>query len=151
MVEFVDGRASEKAEFGKKPATAAERSPRSRRSRMIPAHACGVGRYLAAMRSEAPTPPRFRPLPLAWVGFATIAFGSGPLVVTLLAARAGLSSDPNPNPVGFGILAFLTFWPGVVLFVIGLAQSFTAHAKARREHANRGVGVELPSDPRERR
>lgn len=94
--------------------------------------------------------PRFRLQPLAWVGLGVAVFGTGPLVGTMLAAKAGLLRDPNPNPVGFGILAFLTFWPGVILLAIGLAQSFTAHAKARRDHARHGVGVALPGDPRER-
>ena len=93
---------------------------------------------------------RFRLRPLAWVGLGTLVLGTGPLVVVMLAAKAGLLRDPNPNPVGFGILALLTFWPGVILSVVGLAQSFTAHAKARRDHARRGVGVALPGDPRDR-
>ena len=93
-------------------------------------------------------PARFRLRPLAWVGLGVLVLGTGPLVVTLLAARSGLLADPNPNPVGFGMLAFLSFWPGVLLFVIGLAQSFAARAKSRRDHANRGVGVTLPGDPR---
>lgn len=58
-----------------------------------------------------------------WVGMATLGLGTGPLVVTMLVASAGLTADPNPNPVGFGILAFLTFWPGVILTVIGAALS----------------------------
>jgi hypothetical protein len=39
------------------------------------------------------------------------------LLVAVTAAR--LSGDPNPNPVGFGMLAGLTFWPGVIMIVIG--------------------------------
>lgn len=61
----------------------------------------------------------FRPHPLLWWGLGGLAGGSGPLVVTLLAAQWGLLPDPNPNPVGFGILAFLTFWPSVGLVLIG--------------------------------
>jgi hypothetical protein len=49
--------------------------------------------------------------------------GSGPLLVVILLANLGLTRDPNPNPVGFGILAFLTFWPGVILLVLGFLTS----------------------------
>jgi hypothetical protein len=43
------------------------------------------------------------------------------LIIAL--ARLGLTKDPNPNPVGFGILAFLTFWPGIFLVIVGLAKT----------------------------
>ena len=45
--------------------------------------------------------------------------GTGPLLTVILLARLGLTRDPNPNPVGFGILAFLTFLPSVLLMVLG--------------------------------
>jgi len=61
-----------------------------------------------------------------------IVLGTGPLVVTLVLANAGLTADPNPNPVGFGILAFLTFWPGLILTLIGAALSVQAWVHARR-------------------
>jgi hypothetical protein len=37
--------------------------------------------------------------------------GSGPLLGIIVAAKLGLTHDPNPNPIAFGILAGLTFWP----------------------------------------
>ena len=61
-----------------------------------------------------------------------LVIGTGPLVVTMLLASAGLTADPNPNPVGFGILAFLAFWPGVILTVIGAALSVQTWMHARR-------------------
>ena len=45
--------------------------------------------------------------------------GSAPLLITLLLAALGLTEDPNPNPVFFGILAMITFWPSLVLMGIG--------------------------------
>jgi hypothetical protein len=57
------------------------------------------------------------------VGAVLLVFGSGPLLVVILMASLGLTRDPNPNPVGFGILAFLTFWPGVILLVLGFLTS----------------------------
>ena len=71
-----------------------------------------------------PARRRFLLHPLAWVGLAVVTLGTGPLVAILLAAKAGWTVDPNPNPIGPGILAFLSFWPGIGLFVIGLVLTF---------------------------
>lgn len=38
----------------------------------------------------------------------------------MLFSKLGLLSDPNPNPVGFGIMAMFTFWPGLVLILGGV-------------------------------
>jgi hypothetical protein len=53
------------------------------------------------------------------IGFLLFLFGSGPLLVIIAAAKLGFG-DPNPNPVGCGILAFLTFWPSVILMILGI-------------------------------
>jgi hypothetical protein len=52
-----------------------------------------------------------------------LVFGTGPLVFIIVAAAVGLWPDPNPNPIGPGLLAFLTFWPGVICLVVGIAQA----------------------------
>lgn len=57
------------------------------------------------------------------VGALLVALGTGPLLLVILFASLGLTKDPNPNPVGLGILAFLTFWPGVILMILGLLTS----------------------------
>ena len=67
---------------------------------------------------------RFRIHPVAWIGLAILAVGVGPLVGILLAARLGWTADPNPNPIGPGIAAFLSIWPGIGLLVIGIVLSF---------------------------
>ena len=54
------------------------------------------------------------------VGAIVFVLGSGPLIAVMLAAALGLTADPNPNPVGFGILAFLTFWPAVIMMLVGI-------------------------------
>ena len=54
------------------------------------------------------------------VGLILLVVGSGPLLAIMFAAKIGLYPDPNPNPVGFGILAGLTFWPAIILLVIGV-------------------------------
>jgi hypothetical protein len=46
--------------------------------------------------------------------------GCGPLLRVIIAATIGLTRDPNPNPIGFGILAGLTFWPSVIMVAAGI-------------------------------
>ena len=96
-------------------------------------------------------PPSFRLNLLGWLGLAGLLLGTGPLVAVMVMARAGLTSDPNPNPVGFGILMFLTFWPSLTLFLIGAALSVARYARARKVWSGRGVATPLPGDPREQR
>lgn len=52
-------------------------------------------------------------------GFIILIIGSGPLFSVMIAAAVGLTSDPNPNPVIFGMMAGLTFWPALILMAIG--------------------------------
>ena len=56
---------------------------------------------------------------LVKIGVAALLLGSGPLLFIILAAAIGLWPDPNPNPVGPGILAGLTFWPSLICIVVG--------------------------------
>ena len=59
---------------------------------------------------------------LVQVGLGMLILGSGPLFFIIAAAGLGLWPDPNPNPIGPGILAFLTFWPGVICLVVGIVR-----------------------------
>ena len=52
---------------------------------------------------------------LVWIGMSMMVVGTSPLLLVLW-----LSKDPNPNPVGPGILSFLTFWPGLGLVISGV-------------------------------
>jgi Na+/proline symporter len=52
-------------------------------------------------------------------GALLLLIGTGPLLTVILLASLGVTRDPNPNPVGLGILAFLTFLPSVLLMVLG--------------------------------
>jgi hypothetical protein len=56
------------------------------------------------------------------IGFWLAVVGWGPLLGIMLLAAVGLWPDPNPNPVGPGLLFFLTFWPAVICVGIGLWQ-----------------------------
>ena len=58
-----------------------------------------------------------------WIGLVLLCVGTGPLLIVILAAQLGLTRDPNPNPVGFGILALFRFWPSVLLIVIGIVRT----------------------------
>jgi hypothetical protein len=49
------------------------------------------------------------------IGLILLLVGSGPLLVWM-------AVDPNSNPVGPGCLAFLTFWPAVILIAVGLIE-----------------------------
>lgn len=53
-------------------------------------------------------------------GLLLFVFGSGPLLVIIAASKIRLTSDPNPNPVAFGMLAMLTFWPSLAMVAISL-------------------------------
>ena len=75
--------------------------------------------------------PKFRLRPLVWVGLATAVLGSAPLLSVIAAAKIGVLDDPNPNPVGLGILAACTFWPGIALAGIGLVLSTLDFRRSR--------------------
>lgn len=57
------------------------------------------------------------------IGAAVVILGSAPLLTIIFLSKIGLWSDPNPNPVGPGILVFVTFWPGVILMAAGIFRS----------------------------
>lgn len=65
-------------------------------------------RWRAALRSR-----------MFLTGLGLFLLGSGPLLLVILASNVGLTRDPNPNPVGFGMMAGLTFWPSVGLMAAG--------------------------------
>ena len=58
-----------------------------------------------------------------WWGVALLVLGTGPLLVILAAATLGLTSDPDPNPIGPGLLTFVTFWPAITMIIIGLLRA----------------------------
>jgi len=62
-------------------------------------------------------------------GLIVLVLGSSPLIAIILLAKIGVWPDPDPNPIGPGLLTFITFWPGVLLMIIG----------ARRVQARRRV------------
>jgi hypothetical protein len=57
---------------------------------------------------------------LVKIGLGLLILGTGPLLFIIIAAAIGLWPDPDPNPIGPGFLAFLTFWPGVICLGVGI-------------------------------
>ena len=56
------------------------------------------------------------------VGLALVLFGWTPLLGIILLAAIGLWPDPNPNPVGPGLLFFLTSWPAIICLIVGVVR-----------------------------
>ena len=56
------------------------------------------------------------------VGLGLLIAGAFPLVFIIVAAALGWWPDPNPNPIGPGLLFFFTFWPAVICIVIGVVR-----------------------------
>jgi hypothetical protein len=52
-------------------------------------------------------------------GLILVCLGWGPLLGIVLLSSLGLWPDPNPNPIGPGLLFFFTFWPAVICLAIG--------------------------------
>ena len=48
--------------------------------------------------------------------------GWTPLLLIIVLASVGLWPDPNPNPIGPGLLFFFSFWPAVACLGIGAVQ-----------------------------
>ena len=69
------------------------------------------------------------------LGLGLAILGWGPLLAIILLAAIGLWPDPNPNPIGPGLLFFFTFWPAVVCLIIGTVQT---RRKWRRDNVNSG-------------
>ena len=68
---------------------------------------------------------------LVRIGLGILVIGSGPLLAIILLAEIGVWPDPNPNPIGPGLLFFFSFWPGVITLCLGIRR-----ARARRHSAD---------------
>jgi hypothetical protein len=56
---------------------------------------------------------------LFWAGLILLIIGIMPLLAVILFSR-----DPNPNPIGFGLLFFVTIWPAIIMIVVGWKRSY---------------------------
>lgn len=57
------------------------------------------------------------------IGLALVIFGWSPLLIIILLAAIGLWPDPNPNPIGPGLLFFFTAWPAIICLAVGYKQA----------------------------
>ncbi len=77
------------------------------------------------MNGTAPRPPRKRfidSLPIG-VGLGLLVFGSGPLICMTLAANVGLYTGPwKSDPIPFGIISRITFFPGLAVILGGIIE-----------------------------
>ena len=92
---------------------------------------CGTKPPPADNLANMDSAPRFKLSLLFWIGLGLLAAGSGPLLLIGVASSLGIG-DPNPNPIGPGLLAFFTFWPALILMGAGLVVSLVRHRAARR-------------------
>jgi hypothetical protein len=58
------------------------------------------------------------------IGAIIALVGWTPLLAIILLAAIGLWPDPNPNPIGPGLLFFVTFWPAVICLGTGTFQAW---------------------------
>ena len=56
------------------------------------------------------------------IGAIIALVGWSPLLAIIVLAAVGLWPDPNPNPIGPGLLFFFSFWPAVICMGIGALQ-----------------------------
>lgn len=56
------------------------------------------------------------------IGLGLVLFGWTPLLGVVLLDALGLYPDPNPNPIGFGLLFFVTAWPAIICLLVGARQ-----------------------------
>ncbi|MFA5684532.1 MAG: hypothetical protein WCZ65_06035 [Lysobacteraceae bacterium] len=56
------------------------------------------------------------------IGAIIALVGWTPLLAIILLAAIGLWPDPDPNPIGPGLLFFVSFWPGLAFLLIGFLQ-----------------------------
>ena len=62
------------------------------------------------------------------VGIAILVIGTGPLLLTLIFGNV------NSNPVIFGVLSMVTFWPSIALILIGLAKTLWDRRKLKMKN-----------------
>lgn len=64
---------------------------------------------------------------LVRIGLLILVVGAAPLIAIIVLADVGLWPDPNPNPIGPGLLFFFSFWPGVITTIVGMVRVTKRH------------------------
>lgn len=68
---------------------------------------------------------------LSTLGFALLFVGSGPLWFVIIASELGIWPEPTSNPIGIGVLFYLTFWPAVFLLAVGVLEDRVVGPRGR--------------------
>jgi hypothetical protein len=58
------------------------------------------------------------------IGTGLVVFGWGPLLLIIFLSGIGLWPDPNPNPIGPGLLFVFTSLPAIACLAIGAYQTW---------------------------
>jgi len=56
------------------------------------------------------------------VGLGLFVIGASPLLTIIMLAKMGLWPDPNPNPIGPGLLFGVTFYPALFCLFVGIVR-----------------------------
>lgn len=72
------------------------------------------------------------------IGLTLVVLGWGPLLAIILLAAIGLWPDPDPNPIGPGLLFFFTAWPAIICLGIGV---FKVQGNRFQGQASVSIGV----------
>ncbi len=56
------------------------------------------------------------------IGLGLLVLGAGPLLTIIVLANIGLWPDPNPNPIGPGLLFAFTLYPAVFCLFVGVVR-----------------------------
>jgi hypothetical protein len=64
------------------------------------------------------------------IGAIIALVGWTPLLLIIVFAWVGLWPDPNPNPIGPGLLFFFSFWPAMVCLGIGAFQVWRSRRRS---------------------
>ncbi len=65
------------------------------------------------------------------IGLGLLVFGTGPLDIIILLSKMGIG-DPNPNPIGPGLLAGLSVPVGIICAAVGFFQVVAARLQQSR-------------------
>lgn len=64
------------------------------------------------------------------LGIGLLVLGTGPLLLFVVADSLGMIRDPDPNPIGLGLLFFFSFWPALIMIVVGVLQLVSRRLRA---------------------
>jgi hypothetical protein len=68
------------------------------------------------------------------VGLLLVLFGWGPLLLIGFLASIGALHDPDPNPIGPGLLFFVTSWPAIICIALGIIKGRRGSHSTHGEH-----------------